>query len=286
MLTISMKFKSMLRFFCIVALLSTVQCHKNPQRFVSITFDDLPVVCRCEDNAERLEITEKLLDHIPGLDAGQFAIGSIAPDSGIPDEKWEKFDPPPQVTHFKRSTSVHKDIADLDFYSSYLAGVPPTDSLRYSFRLAYFFHLITDNLWTIAIGKPTQERFPDEFAADKNFIWEVKRDWYGLDLIYVRDHPDSLFWRVFLDAEPAAVDLDFLPLEAVNRQLSYIKEFYQRTDERVQAAYQRPYVYLSKTEMDTFVDEAVVYLKRAYDRLNWVLSNHQDASSVLDVLSI
>lgn len=30
-------------------------------RYVAITFDDLPVVCRCESDAERMEITEKLL---------------------------------------------------------------------------------------------------------------------------------------------------------------------------------------------------------------------------------
>jgi peptidoglycan/xylan/chitin deacetylase (PgdA/CDA1 family) len=33
----------------------------NERRYVAITFDDLPVVCRCEDDADRLEITDKLL---------------------------------------------------------------------------------------------------------------------------------------------------------------------------------------------------------------------------------
>ncbi len=46
-----------------------------------------------------LRIAENLLACIPALDAAQFAIGNVAPDSGIPDEKWEKFDPPPEVTH-------------------------------------------------------------------------------------------------------------------------------------------------------------------------------------------
>ena len=53
--------KSLLSLACIAALLSMVQCQKKSQRYIAITFDDLPVVCRCEDNAERLEITEKLL---------------------------------------------------------------------------------------------------------------------------------------------------------------------------------------------------------------------------------
>src|SRR6266540_5060921 len=248
-----------------------------------------------------LRIAENLLDLIPNLNAAQFAIGNIAPDSGIPDEKWEKFDPPPQVTHFKRSASVHKDIADLDFYRKYLANVSPQDTLRFSFRLGYFFHLITDNLWTVKVGKPTQDRYPDQFASDKNFIWEVKKDWYGLDQIYVRSHPNCLFWRVFLNAQPfddapwpdrsltlarqpvlddspggqvqdrqggsESADLDFLPLQALSRQLAHIKSFYQRHDTEIDEMCARPFVYLSATEMDSFVLEATDQLKKIYKAL-------------------
>ena len=34
---------------------------QTSRRYVAITFDDLPVVCRCESDAERMEITEKLI---------------------------------------------------------------------------------------------------------------------------------------------------------------------------------------------------------------------------------
>lgn len=214
-----------------------------------------------------LRIAENLLTRIPGLDPGQFAIGNIAPDAGIPDEKWEKFDPPPEVTHFKRSQSVHKDIADLDFYRGYLADLPPGDSLRFSFRLGYFFHLITDNLWTIEVGRPATERWTEKFAADKKFIWEVKEDWYGLDHIYVRAHPESLYWRIFLDAQPASAELDFFPPGALPRQLSHIKSFYQRDDDEIKAMMARPMIYLSKEEMDQFVDDATVSIFRIYQIL-------------------
>jgi hypothetical protein len=33
-----------------------------------------------------LRLAENLLERIPGLDEAQFAIGNVAPDSGIPDE--------------------------------------------------------------------------------------------------------------------------------------------------------------------------------------------------------
>ena len=214
-----------------------------------------------------LRIAENLLDEIPHLDAGQFAIGNVAPDSGVPDAKWEKFDPPPQVTHFKRSDSVHKDIADLDFYRGYLADVSPQDARRFSFRLGYFFHLITDNLWTIHIGRPTQERYPEQFAADKNFIWEVKEDWYGLDHIYVRSHPDCLYWRVFLNTEPEFADLDFLPNQALRHQLGYIKSFYQRRDEKIDAMCTRPMIYLPQAEMDAFIEEATERIEKIHRTL-------------------
>ncbi len=214
-----------------------------------------------------LRIAENLLTRIDGLDAAQFAIGNIAPDSGVPDEKWETFNPPPQVTHFKRSASVHKDIADLDFYRRYLAEVPPQDAPRFSFRLGYFFHLLTDNFWTVAVGKPTQERFPQQFAADKNFIWEVKKNWYGLDHLYVRAHPDCIYWRVFLDAQPAAADLDFLPPQALTRQLAYIKAYYQRTDPEIQAMINTPYIYLNQDQMDSFVENTSNDLFRIHQLL-------------------
>lgn len=211
-----------------------------------------------------LRIAENLLGHIPGLDEAQFAIGNVAPDSGVPDEKWEKFNPPPEVTHFKRSDSVHKDIADLDFYRDYLANIPPQDMGRFSFRLGYFFHLITDNLWTILIGKPTQERHPEQFAADTAFIWTVKADWYGLDHLYVRAHPDCLYWRVLLDAQPVAADLDFLPPNALAHQLAHIKSYYQRRDDAIDGMCARPMIYLSQAEMDMFVFTATERIQGIY----------------------
>ena len=166
-----------------------------------------------------LRLAENLLERLPGLDAAQFALGNVAPDSGIPDANWEKFDPPPEITHFKVSDGVLKDLADLEFFRRYLAGNDPAlNPGRFSFRLGYFFHLVTDNLWTLLIGRPTHARYGEQFAANPKFIWEVKEDWYGLDFIYLRDHPQSLFWRVFLNAQPDGFDLDFLPRHALEHQ--------------------------------------------------------------------
>jgi hypothetical protein len=247
-----------------------------------------------------LRIAENLLGLIPVLEPASFAVGNVAPDSGIPDEKWEKFNPPPEVTHFGDFPGAERKLADLEFFRRHLqplrGGQDGGDVLSchpelveglskdpLSFRLGYFFHLVTDNLWSAKIAVPTTQRFFAEFTADKDFIWEVKKDWYGLDFIYVRDHPDCLFWRLFLSARPETGGLDFLPLEAVGQRVEYIQEYYQRTDEKVQAAYHRPYIYLSQTEMDGFVDETSAHLFRIYQHL-WVSAASPDGYiSALDL---
>jgi hypothetical protein len=214
-----------------------------------------------------LRLAENLLDRLPGLDSAQFAIGNVAPDSGIPDENWEKFNPPPTVTHFQNPDSPFRGNHDLEFFRRYLAAAAPLDTERFSFRLGYFFHLVTDNLWSQLIGRPTQARFPEQFAANPKFIWEVKDDWYGLDFIYIRDHPAGLFQRVFLPAQPAGFDLDFLPKPALEHQLKHIKTFYQRQDAEIQALYNRPYIYLSQAGMDDFISTATGQLVRIYRAL-------------------
>jgi hypothetical protein len=218
-----------------------------------------------------LRVAEVLLERIPGLAEGPFAVGNIAPDSGIPDEKWEKFNPPPEVTHFQDPTSKRRDLADLDFFRRYLQPLrcAPSEPSRFSFRLGYFCHLVTDNLWSEIVGHPTKVRFAAEFAADPNFIWKVKEDWYGLDFVYVRDHPESLFWRTFLNCGAGESDLDFLPVEALRQRIAYIQEFYQKQDEEVQNAYQRPYIYLSPTAMDCFVLDAANRFLDVYQRY-WI----------------
>jgi len=233
-----------------------------------------------------LRITENLLARIPGLDEQLFSIGNIAPDSGIPDEKWENFTPPPEVTHFKTPDDAHFRTGDLLFYRDHLSPLrgSTSDAQRFSFLLGYFFHLVTDNCWMEDIGHPTKQRFAEQFAADKDFIWEVKKDWYGLDHRFVREHPESLFWRVFLHCEYNRADLPFLPVEAVQQRIAYIQDYYQSDTERVREMLDRPYVYLSSAEMDAFVSRTADHLLQIYTRL-WVESSPLDGHvSALEII--
>lgn len=213
-----------------------------------------------------LRLAEDLLRLLPALQPIPFAIGNVAPDSGIPDKNWENFDPPTEVTHFSAAGMTEKYTRDLDFFRRYLLPLRNNpDEKIFSFRLGYFFHLLTDNLWHQKIGLPTKRKFQDEFARDRDFIWEVKKDWYGLDFIYLRYHPDCLFWEIFLDVVPETGGLEFLLEEGVRHELDHIKQYYQRTDEKVQSLYNRPYIYLSQEDVDRFVAETTARLVRIYN---------------------
>lgn len=216
-----------------------------------------------------LRIAEKLLEKIPELDAAQFAIGNVAPDSGVPDENRETFDPPYEQTHFtaEASSGSRKILEDMRFYREFILNKASLDDdvKKFSFLWGYFMHLVTDNLWSARIAVPTQKEYAREFADNPGFIWEVKKDWYGLDFAYVRTHPDSLFWRVFLDAEYDLPYLHFFPLDAIPNQLAYIKNFYQRTDPAVKEQLRlKENIYLNEAEMALFVDGAFRDLLRLY----------------------
>ncbi|WP_154675007.1 hypothetical protein [Desnuesiella massiliensis] len=47
------------------------------------------------------------------------------------------------------------------------------------------------------IAKPKKEKYIEEFNKDKNFIWTMKKDWYDIDHIYLKQHPDFYAFKVF-----------------------------------------------------------------------------------------
>lgn len=142
-----------------------------------------------------LRIVEDLLKRIPDLDPEQFGIGNIAPDSGVPDENWLNYDPPPKISHYKPDDESEDALRceDIGFYHDHLAGASQAEEPeKFSFLLGYFFHLITDNLWYYKIAIPGKEKWLKEFEDKPAWIHAMRGDWYGLDFIYVRDYPRQL----------------------------------------------------------------------------------------------
>jgi hypothetical protein len=203
-----------------------------------------------------LRIAEDLLTRWPDLDETAFALGNIAPDSGIPNANWTVFDPPKEVTHFLSPGQDEGRIRDLEFYGGYLATIDPAaDRARYSFVLGYFTHLLCDNLWSKRIVSASKRDYASLLTERGRVAWsDFKEDWYGLDQCYVRDHADSLFWRVFLTAPYPPAYLPFIPEIALNQQLDYIRNFYSRPDP--DWVLDRPYPYLNAATMTQFVAEA------------------------------
>ena len=217
-----------------------------------------------------LRIAEHLLDVIPGLQEDAFTLGNVAPDSGIPDENWEHFDPPPKVTHFQPEDNSLYRCADLEFFRHYV--LPHDNQLSkkdFSIRLGYFFHLVTDNLWYLRIGKPAWDRWRTQFSTDADFWDEIKSDWYGLDHIYVRNHPESLFWRVLVNCAYHGDGLPFLPPQAIQHQLAHIQNYYRSNKQNILDMLKRPFDYLSMGQVDDFIHEANRKLTDIYQKI-WV----------------
>jgi hypothetical protein len=230
-----------------------------------------------------LRIAEKLLSHFPQLDEVTFAFGSLSPDSGIPNADWTEFDPPKEVTHFLRKGEGEHAIHDLVFYEQYLANIKLEDDMKlYSFRLAYFFHLICDSLWARRIGAATKRDFEQLFAEDpKRGVRLVKDDWYGLDELYVRDHPESIFWRVILPSPDPPSYLPFIRNEALHQQFAHIRKFYSEQDDHWFLSL--PYRYLNEKTMTRMVADSVEAILLVHEKMQR-MANLADLKSSVDLL--
>jgi hypothetical protein len=203
-----------------------------------------------------LRIAEQLLTLMLQLDEVSFIYGNLAPDSGLPNADWTAFHPPKEVTHFLRPGEDEGRIKDLEFYRAYVAELDAHhDHIRYSFSLGYFMHLVCDNLWWKRIASASKRDYAQLLAERGREAWGIfKDDWYGLDVIYVREHPDCSFWRVLMQTPNPPALLPFMTEAGLHHQLDHIRQFYSQPD--LSWVLGRPYPYLNETTMTRFVDDA------------------------------
>ena len=204
-----------------------------------------------------LRVAENLLNHFPDVDEVTFTFGNLSPDSGIPNADWTEFDPPKEVTHFLHKGEGEDSIHDLVFYRQYLADIKLADDRKlYSFRLGYFFHLICDILWAKRIGRATKRQFKELFEEDpKEAVQLIKGDWYGLDQLHVRDHPEHIFWRVIMTNPFPPSYLPFVKDNALHQQYDHIRKFYSEQGDRWFLSI--PYHYLNENTMTHIVNESI-----------------------------
>jgi len=204
-----------------------------------------------------LRVTENLLSYFPAVDEVSFTFGNLSPDSGIPNADWTVFDPPKEVTHFLHKGQEEHEIHDLVYYRQYVDDINPEDDIKlYSFRLGYFFHLICDIMWAKRIVGATTQQFKSLFEDDRRkAVGLVKDDWYGLDQLYVRDHPEHIFWRVIMKNPNPPSYLPFVKENALHHQYDHIRKFYSEQEDQWYLSI--PYQYLNESTMTRIVNDSI-----------------------------
>ncbi len=202
-----------------------------------------------------IRIAEAILSRNYLLDAESFLVGNIGPDCGMPNDDWSMFDPPTEVSHW--SEKGKKNINAELFYDTYLTK----DIIclkEKSFLIGYYVHLLTDiefsKLYTY---KRKHDRNYDPMDNDKNFIWEIKKDWYDLDHLYFKENPQSIFFSIFQNINEFPNYLPYYPEGAIFRQIKYITDYYQNPSENLD----REYIYLSMEEMNKFAYETTALIE-------------------------
>ena len=202
-----------------------------------------------------LRVAEKLIEMGLVEESEGFILGNIAPDSGVPNAARSSFEPPKTVTHWMVGDCINYQ----GFKEEHLRSVNPgREDYDSSFRLGYYVHLLCDEMWGVLFKRKLQDPlYKVSLDKDPSFIWTIKKDWYGQDVWYLQDNPDALFFRRFQHLTDVREVLPYLPAGAVAAQLQYIKDYYlTRLPEFTS---DRPWVYLSRGEMDTYVAEATEF---------------------------
>jgi hypothetical protein len=198
-----------------------------------------------------MRIAEHFIKKDERLNHVRFLVGNIGPDCGVPNEDWSVFTPDTNVTHWKSAGS--DTINAEDFKSRYLAA--QCDSEKYPFYLGYYYHLLTDIEWSkFYQRKKTEAVYADGLMKDNNFIWTIKKDWYGQDHLFLQSNPDFIFYTLFakIDTFPNEY-FNFFPDNAFTDRVKYITGFYLSAREDPD----RAFPYLTKQEMDGFIDETI-----------------------------
>lgn len=203
-----------------------------------------------------LRIADCLLDELPDLSPREFVVGNIAPDSGIPNEDWSRFTPDATLSHFKLDNRVPKSIHIPLFIEQHFTPAQQHGYSReaYCFFLGYLCHLLTDQLWSQHIVRPLQQRFPLEWAQNKNdLIWRAKADWYDLDFLYLQQNPSFRAFSIY----EQAIDfpnhfMNIFPSDAFENRRQYIISFYRQQ----RGCLGRQYPFLTPQEAADFVQKA------------------------------
>ena len=111
--------------------------------------------------------------------------------------------------------------------------------------------------------------------------WDkIKDDWYGLDQLYNRAHPESLFWQVVHKTPSPPSYLPFVNEKALHHQYNHIRKFYGEPD--AEFFIERKFPYLNESTMSRIVEDTVKATLLVIEKLRQIeIQNLQCSSEIL-----
>ena len=208
-----------------------------------------------------LRVADMLLEQNENVDEQAFVMGNIAPDSGVPNSDWTKFQPPKDVSHFSEKAQ-NKTIKIEKFISRYFNDqlIKNYSQKEYSFFLGYYVHLLTDIEWAHNVYEPLLQAYPKEADEDKNkLVWTAKGDWYDLDFLYLEEHPDFRAFSIYENSvNYENIFMDIFSRDAFENRREYICNFYHSNNH---GNLHRDYKYLTPKQAEDFVKNTVKKLQ-------------------------
>jgi len=147
---------------------------------------------------------------------------------------------------------------------------------KYSYVLGYYIHLLTDIEWSKFFNeKKKNALYNKKLKEDASFIWTIKKDWYGLDFLYLEKNPNFIFHTIFKNIDQVPDYIDYFPKGALMKQVKYITEYYLGDNEETK----ENFIYLNEEEMDKFIDDTSKKLASVQNVLSQ-MSIPDDSSSL------
>lgn len=205
-----------------------------------------------------LRVAQGIYEKLDLVHKAEFVMGNIAPDSGVPTADGTGFMPDAGVSHFRTvDENGIKDVHDDLFVARYFTKErrESYNEREHAFYLGYLVHLLTDKLWASKIVYGAKENLSELFEQDKTAFWKkIKRDWYDLDFLYLKKHPEFEAFRIYEGIKEFKNSyLDFFAENAFVQRKKFIIEFYRKGVEKVEERE----TYISQEELDTFVEYSV-----------------------------
>lgn len=199
-----------------------------------------------------MRIAEKVKQKVDGIDLPYFIMGSVAPDSGIPDESERNYTPSKEITHMRyEKADSSLDMDETEFFNKYLVPeklMTRSDSTR-SFLWGYYFHLIADKVWLEDYFRPGQKDYESSAEKpEKDFVQFIRDEMLSIDFEYLEANGHELVEQLKSFEGSIGSFYEFDP-EYIYECRNRIVDFYNGEPQRLE----REYRYLNAKMIEEFV---------------------------------